>query len=126
MYINFSFIFIFGQSWSKILGALSRNSITFTSFLITIEILAILCKISCPNTPYPPYQCRVTPWTDNTLQTTLNGGRGGGVAILVIEVGVKFRTVSVKSANIFDQDLSECALSCIFIFISSKYIGLNP
>ena len=29
--------------------------------------------------------------------------------MLVIEVGVKFRTVSVKCANIFDQD---CSLSC--------------
>ena len=28
------------QSWSKILGTLSRNSTTFTSFLITIYILA--------------------------------------------------------------------------------------
>jgi hypothetical protein len=28
----------------------------------------------------------------------------GGIAMLVIDVGVKFRTVSVKCANIIDQD----------------------
>ena len=31
--------------------------------------------------------------------------------MLVIDVGVKFRTVSVKCANIFDQD---CSLSSVY------------
>jgi hypothetical protein len=94
------------QSWSKILGALSRNSITFTSFLTTIYILAHFMQNFMSKHPLPPNQCCVTPWTYyNTLHTALNGGRGGG-AMLVIDVGVKFRTVSVKCANIFDQDCS--------------------
>jgi hypothetical protein len=46
-------------------------------FWLPYTYLPILCKISCPNTPYPPYQCWVIPWTYKTLHTTLNGGKGG-------------------------------------------------
>jgi hypothetical protein len=65
--------------------------------------------------PYPPYQCCVTPWTYNTLHTTLKGGKG--VAILVIDMGVKFRTVSVKCANIFDQDCPNIKMKLKFMYI---------
>jgi hypothetical protein len=51
---------------------------------------------------------------NNTLHTTLNGGKGG-VAMLVIDMGVKFRTVSVKCANIFDQD---CRISHMSLSLS--------
>jgi hypothetical protein len=72
------------QSWSQILGALSRNSMTFTSFLITIYILVHFMQNVMSKHPYPPYQCCVTPWTYNTLHTTLNGGKGGLLCLLLM------------------------------------------
>jgi hypothetical protein len=37
--------------------------------------------------------------------------------MLVIEVGVKFRTVSVKCANIFDQDCPNIKMKLKFMYI---------
>jgi hypothetical protein len=89
------------QSWSKILGALSRNSITFTSFLTTIYILAHFMQNFMSKHPLPPNQCCVTPWTYyNTLHTALNGGRGGGVLCLLLTWESNFAQ-SVLSAPIF-------------------------
>jgi hypothetical protein len=91
------------ESWSKNPGALSRNrhNLCFISDY-HIHTYAFYANVHVQTSPYLPNQCCVTPWTSNTLHTTLNGGKV--VAMLVIEVGVEFRTVSVKCANIFDQD----------------------
>jgi hypothetical protein len=58
------------------------------------------------------------------------GERKGRVAMLVIDVGVKFHTVSVKCADIFDQDCPNIKMKLKFMYIYnfdsevfSTYIG---
>ena len=122
MYINFSFIFIFGQSWSKILAHLTLTVRNLTPTSIT--------SIA---TPLSPVQCCVLCVRRPRCYTTLIGGIGGCLNMkfcikctsmyMVIRNEVKVMLFRLSAPRIFDQDCSFFRNVEVFFVFFFQYLN---